>query len=102
EDIKTDLNGADYLKKRLKRMLPDLAKKAKLISQWSGVRLSTPNRKPVAGPHPEYENLYIFAGLGSKGLLYSKFIANHFANYLLNDALLFKEISIKQISVKSG
>lgn len=97
EDLQTDKEGADYLKKRLKRMLPELAEEVKLISQWSGVRISAPNRKPVVGEHPRYQNLYLFTGLGSKGLLYGKFTAEHFANHLMKDAPLYNEIDIQKL-----
>lgn len=98
KDLKTDVCGANYLRKRLTKMLPELAGKAKLVNQWAGVRVSAPNRKPVVGEHPDYKNLFLFTGLGSKGLLYSKFVAELFADYLLHKAVPFKEISIDRMT----
>lgn len=97
ENIKTDTEGASYLNERLKRMLPELAKGAHLVSQWAGIRISTPNRKPVVGQHYDYKNLYLFTGLGSKGLLYSQFVAHHFAKHLISGTSLYKEISIDRL-----
>ncbi len=96
-EVNTGKQGADYLKKRLSNMLPVLATKAELVSQWSGVRISAPNRKPVVGRHSEYKNLFLFTGLGSKGLLYSKFTANHFVDNLLNKTPLFKKIVFERL-----
>ncbi len=94
EEVKTDKEGEQYLRKRMKRTLPDLAQKAELIEQWSGVRLTTPDKKPVLGRHPKIDNLHIFTALGSKGLLYGKFLAEHYANHLRTDASIFPEVSI--------
>src|SRR5699024_11140568 len=97
--VKTDLEGAKYLENKLKRMLPKLANRSKLKAQWVGVRMSTPNRKPIVGQHPKFKNLYLFTGFGSKGLLYSKFIANHFADYLIKEEPLWDEVSIDRMEM---
>jgi len=47
-----------------------------LKSQWAGVRASTPDKMPIIGPHKTVKNLYLLAGLGSKGLLYSAYLAD--------------------------
>ena len=97
DDISPSQYGRDYLRQRLRRTLPELEEDSEIINQWAGVRVSTPNRKPVLGRHPEVKNLHLFAGLGSKGLLYGKFLADHYADYLLNDTRLFEEISIQRM-----
>jgi len=97
DDIQPSAFGRDYLKKRLRRTLPELEEDSEIVSQWAGVRVSTPNRKPVLGRHPEFENLHLFAGLGSKGLLYGKFLADHYTDHLVNGTGLFEEISIQRL-----
>lgn len=94
EHINPDTEGEQYLRKRMSRTLPELAKKARVTSQWAGVRLFTPDKKPVLGAHPNIENLHVFTALGSKGLMYGKFLANHYSQHLLNDTPLFEEIAI--------
>ncbi|NGP76638.1 FAD-binding oxidoreductase [Balneolaceae bacterium YR4-1] len=101
EDTAPSTYGKDYLRKRLRRILPGLEEHSEIIDQWSGVRLSTPNRKPVLGRHPEIQNLHLFAGLGSKGLLYGKFLAEHYVDHLLNGTDLFDEISIHRMLEKN-
>lgn len=97
----TDLNpnneGEAYLRKRMRRTLPQLEERATVIEQWAGVRTSTPNRKPILGRHPNHKNLHLFTGLGSKGLLYSKFLANHYLEHLTDGAVLFPEINISRL-----
>lgn len=101
ENTRPSTFGKNYLKKRLHRTLPELEEHSEIIEQWAGVRVSTPNRKPVLGRHPEFHNLHLFAGLGSKGLLYGKFLADHYVDYLLNGTDLFGEISIQRMVQKS-
>ncbi|MGK7370024.1 MAG: NAD(P)/FAD-dependent oxidoreductase [Candidatus Halalkalibacterium sp. M3_1C_030] len=98
EDIQPSEFGRDYLRNKLKQTLPELEQDSDIIDQWAGVRVSTPNRKPVLGQHPEIENLYLFAGLGSKGLLYGKFLADHFVDHLINGSDLFEEITISRFN----
>lgn len=96
--LNPDREGESYLRKRLRRTLPQLEEQSKLIDQWAGVRTSTPNYKPILGLHPAYSNLHLFSGLGSKGLLYGKFLAKHYANHLTNHTSLYPEIDINRFT----
>ncbi len=92
EDI--DEEGLNYLLTRFGKVLPELRTNSKVISQWSGVRASTPNRMPIMGSHFNEENLYVFAGFGSKGLLYSGYLSTKMKNYLMFNDTLPTEIDI--------
>lgn len=94
----TDEYGTEYLTKRLKRVLPHFAETAILKSQWAGIRASTPDRMPVLGRHQEIENISVFAGLGSKGMLYSSYLADLFCDFLLEGTPLPVEVSITRFS----
>lgn len=96
EDLDPSEFGEEYLRKRLRRTLPGLEKDSEIVDQWAGVRVSTPNRKPVLGIHKEIENLHLFSGLGSKGLLYGKFLADHYTEHLTNNVTLFEEVDINR------
>ncbi|WP_440999012.1 NAD(P)/FAD-dependent oxidoreductase [Fodinibius sp. SL11] len=91
--------GEAYLRKRLRRTLPQLEKESTIVDQWAGVRTSTPNYKPILGLHPAYTNLHVFAGLGSKGLLYGKFLANHYADHLTTGKSLYPEIDLNRYTL---
>ena len=93
-DIRTDNEGESYLRKRMRRTLPELEEHVTLVDQWAGVRTSTPNYKPILGSHPAYNNLHLFSGLGSKGLLFGKFLAEHYADHLTDGISLYPEIDI--------
>ena len=76
---------------------PSLFEEAKLIDQWAGVRASTPNKKPILGAHPEIENMFVFAGLGSKGLLYSVYLGKALSDYILHGSAIPKEVSVNRL-----
>ncbi len=97
-DMEPDEQGEAYLRKRLRRTLPQLEEDVTLVDQWAGVRTSTPNYKPILGKHPAYDNLHLFSGLGSKGLLWGKFLAEHYADHLTQSISLYPEIDIKRFA----
>jgi glycine/D-amino acid oxidase-like deaminating enzyme len=90
----TDKKGYNYIHDRLLRVIPHLKDRIELIHQWSGVRASTPDRMPIVGNHTTIPNCFVFAGLGSKGLLYSSLIAKMLTNHLLYEDQIPAEISI--------
>lgn len=92
----TDEKGLDYLLTRFEKVLPDLKKNSNVLSQWSGVRASTPNRMPIMGTHPYEENMFVFTGLGSKGLLYSGYLSKKLKDYLVRDEPLPNEVDINR------
>lgn len=96
EDLSTSDYGEEYLRNKLKRTLPQLEEHSTLVDQWAGVRISTPNRKPVLGQHPDHEHLYAYTGLGSKGLMYGKYLAEHYAGHLLEGKDLLDEVNINR------
>ena len=96
--LEPDDEGEQYLRKRMRRTLPKLEEQVTLADQWAGVRTSTADKKPILGHHPVHPSLHIFSGLGSKGLLYSKFLANHYVNHLMNGIDIFPEVDIDRFN----
>jgi len=92
--LNPDNDGEAYLRKRMRRTLPQLEEQSAVVDQWAGVRTSTPDYKPILGKHPTNKNMHVFAALGSKGLLYGKFLAEHYANHFVNGQALYPEIAI--------
>ncbi|MFV1885107.1 MAG: NAD(P)/FAD-dependent oxidoreductase [Balneola sp.] len=95
EDI--DVKELEYLLNRFKKVLPKLHLDSRVIHQWSGIRVSTPNRMPILGEHPEYSHCFVFTGLGSKGLLYSRYLSELMKDFLLNQIPIPKELSITRL-----
>jgi len=79
-----DDKGASYLLKRLEKTVPDLQKNIRGYEGWSGIRVTTPDKKPFAGKHPETDNLYVLGALGSKGLMLGPYLGKLLSEYILH------------------
>ncbi len=92
--------------------LPTEAGKQKLITQLetflkipftivdhrAGIRPTMKDRRPVIGIHPEYKNMYIFNGMGTKGVVLAPYFADHFINYLEGKSELLGEVDVNRFS----
>lgn len=97
-----DKKGLKYIQDRMLKVMPNLKDKFELVDQWSGVRASTPDRMPIIGHHPTIKNCSVFAGLGSKGLLYSALLGKELAQHLINSGKLSEEVSITRFLSNSS
>jgi glycine oxidase len=61
-----------------------------------GLRPTTADRRPALGAHPEFKNMFIFNGLGTKGVMIAPYFAKHFVEHLYNNAPLDNEVSIER------
>lgn len=91
-----DNSGANYMLDRLKRVHVELANNSQIISQWAGVRASTPDRKPYVGQSESIPNCFILSGLGSKGLLYSARCGKILTEFMLHGTAIPNEVSIQR------
>lgn len=94
DDIKPDNDSINYLLSKLKVHFPEEDVNNLSMNLWSGVRLTTPDRLPVVGEHPSFENMYILAGFGSKGLMYSQMTATDLADFILHKTPVRQAFSI--------
>lgn len=63
---------------------------------WAGLRLTTPDRLPLLGALPQHQGLYLAAGFGSKGLMYSSYCTHLLAAHLLSGQELPFEVALKR------
>ena len=70
----------------------------KIISQIAGIRPTTKDRRPLLGKHPEKQNVFIFNGLGTKGVSVAPYFSTMFVNWLLGDGELLKEVDIQRFN----
>lgn len=54
----------------------------KIEKQVAGVRPTVIDRRPVLGHHPEFKNLSVFNGLGTKGVMLAPFFAKEMLRFL--------------------
>lgn len=76
------------------------SEKIEILDHWTGIRPTTLDRKPVLGTHPTHKNIYIFNGLGSKGVQLAPYYANRMIDYLINNDALEKDINLNRFTKK--
>jgi glycine oxidase len=67
-----------------------------IIGQKAGIRPSIIDRRPVLGPHPKYNNLYVFNGFGTKGVMIAPYFSKKFVNFYLQKETPGPDISVKR------
>lgn len=65
-----------------------------VIEQLAGIRPTVQGRRPFMGKLQHNENMYVFNGLGTKGLLLAPYFSNHLCQYLLAGQPLLPEVDI--------
>lgn len=66
-------------------------------NHWAGIRPTIVDRRPVLGAHPEYPNIFVFNGLGTKGVMLAPKMANIFCDYLTDSTYtLSDEINVNR------
>lgn len=72
----TTLQGKKQLTEKLKGLINT---DFEIIDHTAGIRPATKDRRPLIGRHPKFNNIFIFNGLGTKGVS----LAPHFAHQLV-------------------
>lgn len=67
-----------------------------IIDQEAGVRPTTQDRRPLLGRHPEHQQLALFNGLGTRGVMIAPLLSLSLYNYLEHQQALKKEVDIKR------
>ncbi|MDI1355481.1 MAG: FAD-binding oxidoreductase [bacterium] len=68
----------------------------KVIGHEAGVRPSSCDRRPILGPHPLHPNLFIFNGLGTKGVMLAPYFAKNFVNFYLQKEALQATVHVSR------
>lgn len=61
-----------------------------------GFRPTVKDRRPIVGNHPEFKNLYVFNGLGARGILNGNYFAINLYNHLENGEQIHPEVDVKR------
>jgi glycine/D-amino acid oxidase-like deaminating enzyme len=62
----------------------------------AGIRPATADRRPMLGRHPEYETLFLFNGLGTKGVSLSPYFASQLVDYMEKGITPDDEVNISR------
>lgn len=67
-----------------------------ILHHQAGVRPTVSDRRPLLGLHPQHNQLAIFNGMGTKGVMLAPYFANQFSDFLEEKNTLNKEIDIQR------
>ncbi|MDX1348601.1 MAG: FAD-binding oxidoreductase [Putridiphycobacter sp.] len=67
-----------------------------VVSQQAGIRPTVTDRRPLIGTHPQYTNLSVFNGLGTKGVMLAPYFSDHLINHLQSNTELNVEVNISR------
>lgn len=95
EDASTTVLGKEELIEKVKQMI-DLP--FEVIGHVAGIRPTTRDRGAILGKHPVEKQLYIFNGLGTKGMLQAPYLAKHMAELLTQNTEPAREINIHRFA----
>jgi glycine/D-amino acid oxidase-like deaminating enzyme len=65
-----------------------------VISHSAGIRPAVKDRRPVLGTHPQYPEIGIFNGMGTKGVMLAPYFSEVFIKFLEEQKTLSKEVDI--------
>lgn len=85
--------GLEELKDKLKRMLET---GFNVITREAGVRPSVIDRRPVLGSHPKHKNVYLFSGMGTKGVMLAPYFAQRMADHIHSGKTLEDEVNLSR------
>ncbi|RFS23833.1 FAD-binding oxidoreductase [Chitinophaga silvatica] len=93
----TDDHPTEAQRLILEKSLNQLLKVPYIIKgQLAAVRPSGNDRRPIVGFHPEHPAIGVFNGLGTKGCSLAPYMASHFKDVLVKNAVLMPEIDVKR------
>ncbi|MEZ4916064.1 MAG: FAD-dependent oxidoreductase [Chitinophagales bacterium] len=65
-----------------------------IVEQKVGIRPTTVDRRPLLGSHPKHNKMYVFNGMGTKGLSLAPYFARHLIEHIILEKPLLKEVNI--------
>ncbi|GGW72051.1 glycine/D-amino acid oxidase-like deaminating enzyme [Winogradskyella epiphytica] len=69
-----------------------------VVNHTAAIRPTVKDRRPLVGRHPKHSNLYVFNGLGTRGVMIAPYVAKKLFQYIENDIELDSEIDIERFN----
>lgn len=84
----------------LNQIRPKLEKVVKspyeILSHKAGIRPTVKDHRPLIGRHPLWSNVYIFNGMGTKGVSLAPYFSDQLAAHLMEGRNLMEEVDIQR------
>lgn len=85
-------------KKLLDQLKETLNVEFTVVDHWAGIRPTVKDRRPLLGLHPRIKNLFIFNGLGTRGVMIAPYFADQMAKFMEGTGKLISEVDIKRFN----
>lgn len=85
--------GKTWLIRQLKKITP---LPFEILYHGVGFRPTVPDRKPIMGQHPTYDNLWCLNGLGSRGVLWAPYLATTLVAALHNGVAIPENVHLSR------
>lgn len=67
-----------------------------IVEQEAAVRPTVADRRPLIGKHPDFCNLWIINGLGTRGVMNAPYVAKSLYDFIYNGIAIDKEMNIER------
>lgn len=98
-DDLTESVTAEGKKELILKLNKMIASDYAIIEEKAGIRPTMIDRRPVLGAHPDNENLYIFNGLGTKGVTLAPYFSDFLVKHFKNNISIPIEISLNRFVI---
>ncbi len=90
DEIPTQQSTAALLAKAEKT----LTTKFEVLEEKAAIRPTVIDRRPVIGVHPEYKNLFLFNGMGTKGIMIAPYFAKQLVDFIYEGKSIAQEVDL--------
>lgn len=67
-----------------------------VLDAQAAIRPNVADRRPTIGRHPEIKNLFLFNGMGSKGVMLAPYFARQLVDHIYNGAAIDPEVDLNR------
>lgn len=67
-----------------------------IVEQEASVRPTVADRRPLVGKHPDYDNMWILNGLGTRGVMNAPFVAKNLYEMVYENKLIDREMNVER------
>ena len=69
-----------------------------VVDQQAAIRPNVADRRPLLGRHPEYERLFLFNGMGSKGVMLAPYFAKQLVDHIYTNGAIEPEADLNRFA----
>jgi glycine oxidase len=67
-----------------------------IVEEKAGIRPTIKDRRPAIGRHQTYKNMYVFNGMGTKGISLSPYFSMHLLKHIFEHQVLLPEVDVSR------